>query len=80
MSRLSRFARWFLAREDAPAAVGRAPERSNLYSLQERRALRVLEALTPAVCPFCGDRRPNHDTNCPRHAWSHRGMDGGDPA
>lgn len=80
MSRLSRFLSWFSARENYRPAVGNAPGSSNLYSLAERRALRALQGLTPPVCRFCGDRAPDHDTNCPSHPWSHRGMDSGDPA
>lgn len=76
-----RFLKWLLAREDdGRPAVGRAPERSNLFSLQERRALRMLEALVPTVCSMCGENRPHHDTKCPNHAWSHRGMDSNEPA
>lgn len=74
---MSRFLSWFMLQGDSPPAVGRAPERSNLYSLQERRALRMLQSMTPTVCRYCGERRPSHDTNCPNHAWSHRGMHSG---
>ena len=73
---MTRFLRWLTpTRDENRPACGVAPERSNLHSLAERRALRVLETLTPRVCRFCGERTPSHDTNCPNHAWSHRGFD-----
>ena len=79
MTRADRFLAWlFMARDEDRPAVGVDPDHGNLHSLAEmraRRELRTLEALTPRVCCFCGERGPSHDLSCPNHAWSRHGFD-----
>lgn len=60
-----------LLRSTSQPAVGEAPERGNLFSLAERRALRALAMLAPPICGFCGERRPAHMDDCCEHPQSH---------